>query len=63
MRKITKELKDKTNKELNAEITKLREDIAKTILSSKTSPAKDTNLITKKKKRLAVLLTLESQKK
>lgn len=63
MRKITKELKDKTNKELNAEITKLREDIAKTILSSKTSPAKDTNVIAKMKKRLAVLLTLESQKK
>ncbi len=63
MKKITKEFKDKLPKELEAEIAKLRNEIAKTVLSMKASPAKDTNTVMKMKKKLAVLLTLQSQKK
>lgn len=62
MRKITKEFKGKTEKEFAAEIAKLRNEMAKARLTSKASPVKDTNSVTKMKKKLAVLLTLESQK-
>ncbi len=63
MKKITKEYKDKSPKELENEIAKLRGEIAKTTLSMKASPAKDTNTVMKMKKKLAVLLTLQTQKK
>jgi ribosomal protein L29 len=62
MKKITKEFKDKSVKELENEIAKIRGEIAKTRLSIKASPAKDTNALSKMKKKLAVLLTLVSQK-
>lgn len=63
MRKLTKEYKEKSKKELNVEIAKLRGEIAKAVLSGKASPVKDTNSVMKMKKKLAVLLTLESQAK
>jgi len=63
MKKITKELKDKTIKELEKEVPVLREDIAKSRLSFKVNPPKDTNSLDKKKKRLAGILTLLNEKK
>ncbi|MFZ6035073.1 MAG: hypothetical protein ACOYUB_02910 [Patescibacteria group bacterium] len=63
MKKLTKENKDKSAKELTIEIAKLRGDIAKAVLASKASPAKDTNAVAKMRKKLAVLLTLSSQAK
>lgn len=63
MKKFTKDNKDKSKKELAVEIAKLRGDIAKAVLASKASPAKDTNAVAKMKKKLAVLLTLSSQAK
>ena len=39
------------------------EEIAKSVMSFKSNPPKDTNNLTKKRKQLAVLLTLLSEKK
>lgn len=61
--KITKELREKTIKELEKEIVSLREDMAKSKLSFKVNPQKDTNLLSKKRKKLAVILTLLTEKK
>lgn len=63
MKKFTKELTGKTFKELEKQAQTLREEIAKTILIEKVSPAKDTNNIRKKRKQLAVVLTIISQKR
>lgn len=63
MRKIAQELRVKNLQELLKEEEKLREDIAKTSLDFQVNLPKDTNSIYKKKKRLAVLLTLVNQKK
>lgn len=63
MKKLTKEYKEKSKKELGVEIAKLRGEITKAVLSRKASPQKDTNSVAKMKKKLAVLLTLESQAK
>jgi ribosomal protein L29 len=63
MTKISKELKSKTIKELNEEVVRSREEIAKMALSQKSNPPKDTNLMQKKKKRLAVVLTVLGEKK
>ena len=63
MKKITKNLREKDIKELNKEIGNLKEEIAKLNLSKKSSPAKDTNLLFKKRKQLAVLLTILNEKK
>jgi len=52
----------KTVKELEKQATALREDIAKTILNQKVNPSKDTNLLRKKRKQLAVILTVITQK-
>ncbi len=63
MKKTVKELRDKTIKELEKEQASLREDIAKSKLSFVVNPQKDTNALSKKKKRLAVILTLMNEKK
>jgi len=63
MKKTTKELKDKTLKELEGEIQSLRIDITRLRLQAKSNPPKDTNTLPKKKKRLAVVLTMLVQKK
>ncbi len=62
MKKTTKELMEKTVKELEKQARDLREDIAKTMLNQKVNPAKDTNILRKKRKQLAVLLTIMTQK-
>jgi len=63
MRKNTKLYNEKSSKELEIESTGIREEIAKMKLSFKSNPPKDTNILTKKRKQLAVLLTVLSGKK
>lgn len=63
MKKQTKIYKEKTLKELEKDNASLREEIAKLQLSFKGNPPKDTNLLMKKRKQLAVLLTVFSEKK
>lgn len=63
MKKQTKIYKDKTIKELEKENGSLREEIAKLRLSFKGNPPKDTNSLSKKRKQLAVLLTVLTEKK
>ncbi len=63
MKKTTKIYIGKTSKELEKEVGLLREEIAKLVMSFKSNPPKDTNSLTKKRKQLAVLLTLLSEKK
>lgn len=63
MKKLMKELTGKTVKELEKQSQVLREEIAKLVLNQKVNPPKDTNVIVKKRKELAVVLTLLTQKK
>lgn len=63
MKKITKEYKNKTIKELEKEKEILSREIAKLKIEMKNNPPKDTNLIIKKRKKLAVLLTILTEKK
>lgn len=62
MKKIVKEYKDKSLKELENEERALRDEITKTKLERKTTQVKDTNILTKKRKKLAVVLTLKTIK-
>jgi len=63
MKKQYKELKDKSVKELENESRVLREEIAKGRLDLKVNPPKDVNIILKKRKKLAIILTVIGQKK
>ena len=63
MRKMTKIYSDKSKAELAKEEMNLRREIAKLTLEKKTNPQKDTNTVFKKRKSLAVLLTVMSGKK
>lgn len=63
MKKIANEIKEKNFKELGKEIALLREEIGKLKLEAKVNPQKDSNAIFKKRKRLAVLLTVLAQRK
>lgn len=63
MKKDIKKYQQMEIKELEKEILKLREELARLKLTIKTSPPKDTNLIIKKRKNLARLLTILNQKK
>ena len=62
MRKVTKQYNDKSAVELLKEAVTLRGEIAKLQLERIVSPQKDSNLISKKKKQLAVLLTVVAGK-
>ncbi len=62
MKKTTKDYQNKTQESLKQDIIKLREEIAKDRLSFKISLPKNTNSLSHKKKKLAVLLTLLNQK-
>lgn len=63
MKKIRLELKGKSTGELEKEAQKLREEIAKLKLELRVNPPKDTNMLFKKKKKLAVILTLINESK
>jgi len=61
MKKIIKEIKKNKPDLLEKEIQKIREEITKIRLEMKTNPIKDTNIIRKKKKRIAAILTVLSE--
>ncbi|MCS6956342.1 MAG: 50S ribosomal protein L29 [Patescibacteria group bacterium] len=63
MKKIIKEYKSKTIEELEKEKEILSKEIAKLKIIMKINPPKDTNLLIKKRKQLAILLTVLSEKK
>lgn len=62
MRKITKEIINKSIEDLTKEATSIRQDIAKKRIERKVKPEKNSNTIKMLKKRLAVLLTIVRQK-
>lgn len=62
MKKEVKELKQKNIKEIRKEVESLRREIAQLKLEQKINPPKDTNLLKKKRKKLAVLLTVLKEK-
>lgn len=63
MKKLVKELKSKTIKELEKEIQNLEKEIIKLTIDFKVNPPKDTNILKKTKKKLAILLTVLREKK
>lgn len=63
MKKSTKEFDDKSIAALEKEAQSARQEIATMSLNSRVNPSKDTNSISKKRKKLAVLLTALVQKK
>lgn len=63
MKKNVKKLREKTIKELETEAQKLEKEITKLKLEWKMSQPKDTNVLYKKRKNLAVILTLLTAKK
>ena len=63
MKKKISELKGKSKDELEKEVQALREEISKLKLEFKVNPGKDTNILAKKRKKLAVILTLIGEKK
>jgi len=62
MRKITKEIINKSIEDLTKEAATIRQDIAKKLIERKVKPEKNSNTIKNLKKRLAVLLTIVRQK-
>ena len=62
MKKITKELQAKSMEDLLKETDVLRGEITKMRLEQGVKPQKDTNIIIKKQKRLAAILTMITNK-
>ncbi|MEK7079291.1 MAG: hypothetical protein AAB929_04440 [Patescibacteria group bacterium] len=63
MKKSIKEYDDKSIATLEKDAQSARQEIATMSLNSRVNPSKDTNSISKKRKKLAVLLTALIQKK
>lgn len=63
MKKTTKKYQQMDIKQLEKEALILREEISKLKLDEKIKPVKDTNLLIKKRKQLAILLTILTEKK
>lgn len=63
MKKTTSELKDKSIGELEKEAEDLRTEIAKLRLELRVNPSKDTNILMKKRRSLAIILTHLAEKK
>lgn len=63
MSKYMKEVGQKTKEELNKDIAAVRLEIAKLNVEVTVAPQKNSNVISNKKKQLAVLLTALQQKK
>ncbi|OGK09878.1 50S ribosomal protein L29 [Candidatus Roizmanbacteria bacterium RIFCSPHIGHO2_01_FULL_35_10] len=62
MKKVSSEFKGKSVSDLEKEERKIREEVAKLKLENKVNPPKDSNIIFKKRKRLAVILTLLNER-
>ncbi len=63
MKKLIQKLDGKSIADLAKDEIKLRGDLAKLILERVVNPGKDTNLISKKKRELAQILTIMNVKK
>lgn len=63
MKKHIKEIQGKSIKDVEQDIKAVRTEIANMIMQKKVNPQKDTNAIVKKRKQLAVLLTIHREKK
>lgn len=63
MRKIAKEIQARSIKEIQSDEKILRQELVKLSLDFRVNQPKDVNSVQKKKKRLAVLLTILNQKK
>ena len=62
MKKLYTKIKNQSVKDLEKEIGKLKQEIAKGTLEAKVNPPKDTNSTFKKRKSLAVYLTVLTEK-
>ncbi len=63
MKKAVTKIMQKTEAELHKELAQLRKEIVKSELENKTAPQKDTNINMKKRKQIAVILTVLNSKK
>lgn len=63
MKKLVQELGRKSMEDLREEVAKLRIEIAKMKLEQLVNPAKDSNILFKKKKKISQLLTILSEKR
>ena len=63
MKKSIQKLDTKSIADLVKDEAKLRSEVAKLILERVVNPAKDTNMISKKKRELAQILTISNVKK
>ncbi len=63
MKNQTKDLQEKTIKELEKNVQTIREEIAKLKLEIRIKPQKDTNIIMKKRREIARMLTLINEKR
>ncbi|NTU46612.1 hypothetical protein HGA88_03215 [Candidatus Roizmanbacteria bacterium] len=59
MRKSTQQLRDKSGEELIKEIVRLKSEISHLVAAQKVNPEKDCNVLFKKRKELAVVLTIK----
>ena len=62
MKKLTNEFNPKSIKEVEKKIGETRHEIAKLQLEQKVNPPKDSNTLFKRRKQLAVLLTVLNEK-
>lgn len=61
-KKEIEDLRNKSIKELEKEAGELRKEIGKLQLEARVNPPKDTNTLVKKRKHLAILLTIIREK-
>ncbi len=62
MKKLVQDLKSKSVKDLEKDAVNIRQEIAKMSIESAVAPVKDVNSISKKRKQLAIILTIISEK-
>ncbi len=62
MNKSMSKIQQKSVAELNKDLAQLRSDITKITVESRLAPQKDSNLVTKKRKEIARILTVMNQK-
>lgn len=62
MKNTVKDFKSKSEKEIKNEILKLRDEIVKSRIDWAVTPPKDSNIISKKKKQIAQLQTILTEK-
>lgn len=63
MKKSFKDIISKSVLELEKEVNSLNDEIIKMKIESVSNPQKDTNLVSKKRQKLAIVLTALNQKK